>query len=505
MADAALTAEPLGSDPGSISHAKPQAQAGSAAGKHYTVLARRYRPQTFEEVIGQGHVARALKNAIATGRVAHAYLFTGARGVGKTSTARIFAKALNCPNSPREGEGAGVPCNACEICEAVSAGDDVDVLEIDGASNNGVDHVRDLRSNVTVKPMRARFKVYIIDEVHMLSKAAFNALLKTLGGAARRREVRVLHDRAEQAAGHDPQPRAAVRLRHRRRAEHHPPAGEHRGGGGVRGRPAGPGTRRPPGRGVDAGLAEPVRPAAELRRRPDHGGRGPPAVRHRGRRPAALAAGPVHRRRPGRGAGGAGGGDRRRRAAGRTGQSGRGPAAGRDGAGRRRRRRPAAGRRRGRPRAAAGAGAKLGRADDAGGGADSVRGEAEDGPRHLRPRPVRGGPGAGGDAGRPGRPGGPRRIPPRRRRRLGRLPRPGPQRPPGPRPPPAAERPRPDETAAGRGARRSRRPPRGRRRQGPRTRRRSRNSRPSSPRRPGRPRPRRCRWRRAARTTCSPR
>ena len=177
MADAALIAEPLGSDPGVIPHAKPQA---GAAGKHYTVLARRYRPQTFEEVIGQGHVARALKNAIATGRVAHAYLFTGARGVGKTSTARIFAKALNCPNSPREGDGAGVPCNACEICEAVSAGDDVDVLEIDGASNNGVDHVRDLRSNVTVKPMRARFKVYIIDEVHMLSKAAFNALLKTL-------------------------------------------------------------------------------------------------------------------------------------------------------------------------------------------------------------------------------------------------------------------------------------------------------------------------------------
>ena len=177
MADAALIAEPLAPSSPVGSDAKPQA---GAAGKHYTVLARRYRPQTFEEVIGQGHVARALKNAIATGRVAHAYLFTGARGVGKTSTARIFAKALNCPNAPREGEGAGVPCNRCEICEAVSAGDDVDVLEIDGASNNGVDHVRDLRSNVTVKPMRARFKVYIIDEVHMLSKAAFNALLKTL-------------------------------------------------------------------------------------------------------------------------------------------------------------------------------------------------------------------------------------------------------------------------------------------------------------------------------------
>ena len=178
MADAALIAEPLGSDPGAISPAKPQA--GSAGGKHYTVLARRYRPQTFAEVIGQGHVARALKNAIATGRVAHAYLFTGARGVGKTSTARIFAKALNCPNAPTDGPDAGVPCNACDACEAISDGSDVDVLEIDGASNNGVDHIRDLRSNVTVKPMRAKYKVYIIDEVHMLSKAAFNALLKTL-------------------------------------------------------------------------------------------------------------------------------------------------------------------------------------------------------------------------------------------------------------------------------------------------------------------------------------
>jgi DNA polymerase-3 subunit gamma/tau len=154
----------------------PDADANPAAAPDgYTVLARRYRPQTFEDLVGQEAVARALANALKGNRVAHAYLFTGARGVGKTSTARILAKALNCEKGP-----TATPCNACPPCLGIAGGDDVDVIEIDGASNNGVDEVRELRANVGTRPARSRYKIYIIDEVHMLSKAAFNALLKTL-------------------------------------------------------------------------------------------------------------------------------------------------------------------------------------------------------------------------------------------------------------------------------------------------------------------------------------
>ncbi len=141
----------------------------------YVVVARRYRPQAFDELVGQEHIARALSNAIATGRIGHAYLFTGARGVGKTSTARILARALNCAQGP-----TATPCNRCDICQSISQGEDVDVLEIDGASNRGIDEIRQLRQNANVRPSRARFKIYIIDEVHMLTREAFNALLKTL-------------------------------------------------------------------------------------------------------------------------------------------------------------------------------------------------------------------------------------------------------------------------------------------------------------------------------------
>ena len=141
----------------------------------YEVLARKWRPQVFQDVIGQEHITQTLMNAIKNDRLAHAYLFSGARGVGKTSVARILAKAINC----KEGE-PGIPCNKCHSCIEVTEGSSVDVQEIDGASNRGIDEIRELRENIKYMPLSSRFRVYIIDEVHMLTLPAFNALLKTL-------------------------------------------------------------------------------------------------------------------------------------------------------------------------------------------------------------------------------------------------------------------------------------------------------------------------------------
>ncbi len=141
----------------------------------YLVLALKYRPQTFDEVVGQEHVCQTLKNGIASGKIAHAYLFSGPRGIGKTTTARILAKALNCKEGPTPQ-----PCNKCISCVEISRGSSLDVLEIDGASNRGIDEIRALRENVKFAPVSSRYKIYIIDEAHQITHDAFNALLKTL-------------------------------------------------------------------------------------------------------------------------------------------------------------------------------------------------------------------------------------------------------------------------------------------------------------------------------------
>lgn len=149
---------------------------GTEHNEHYVVTARKWRPLTFKEVVGQDHIATTLRNAMLTGRVHHAYLFTGPRGVGKTTSARIVAKALNCLNPGPDAE----PCNACASCNDIMDGRSIDVIEIDGASNNSVEDIRKLRENSRYPPVHGKYKLYIIDEVHMLSTSAFNALLKTL-------------------------------------------------------------------------------------------------------------------------------------------------------------------------------------------------------------------------------------------------------------------------------------------------------------------------------------
>src|SRR3954466_6989177 len=170
----------LDDEPGLGLHLPESTPPAVAASSPYRVLARKYRPQTFAELIGQDAMVTTLANAIARGRLAHAFLLTGVRGVGKTSTARLIAKALNCVGPDGKGGPTITPCNVCEPCRAIAEGRHIDVIEMDAASHTGIDDIREIIDAVRYASVSARYKIYIIDEVHMLSKAAFNALLKTL-------------------------------------------------------------------------------------------------------------------------------------------------------------------------------------------------------------------------------------------------------------------------------------------------------------------------------------
>ena len=157
----------------------------------YQVTARKWRPMIFDDIVGQSHVTNTLRNAIASNRVAHAYIFSGTRGCGKTTTARILARALNCLSPVNQN-----PDNTCEVCKEIIEGRGLDVIEIDGASNRGVDEIRNLRDSVRYMPTRGKFKIYIIDEVHMLTKEAFNALLKTLEEPPDTRRICICYNRS---------------------------------------------------------------------------------------------------------------------------------------------------------------------------------------------------------------------------------------------------------------------------------------------------------------------
>ena len=155
----------------------------------YLVLARKYRPQSFEELVGQAHITELLRKSIESGRIAHAFLFCGPRGIGKTSCARILAKSLNCQNGPTLK-----PCGECSACLEIANGNSFDVIEIDGASNRGIDEIRTLRENVKFAPSYGRYKIYIVDEVHMLTSDAFNALIKNIRRTSRTCKIYFCND-----------------------------------------------------------------------------------------------------------------------------------------------------------------------------------------------------------------------------------------------------------------------------------------------------------------------
>ena len=197
----------------------------------YQVLARKYRPQKFSDVIGQEHVTRTLKNAIAQGRIAHGYIFSGHRGIGKTTIARILAMALNCQS---QDHPVPEPCGVCDSCREIRAGNAVDVIEIDAATNRGIDEIRELREAARYRPARDRFKIYILDEAHQITDAAFNALLKTLEEPP---EPHRLHDGDDPARRHSadhPLALPALQLSRRALRRYRATIARHRQAGGDR-------------------------------------------------------------------------------------------------------------------------------------------------------------------------------------------------------------------------------------------------------------------------------
>ena len=208
----------------------------------YQALYRKWRPRTFDDVVGQSHITDTLKQQVAAGRLSHAYLFTGTRGTGKTTCAKILARAVNC-QSPVNGN----PCNQCPACLGIENGSILDVLELDAASNNGVDQVRALRDEAVYTPAAVRKRVYIVDEVHMLSTPAFNALLKILEEPPVPPDVYSGHHGAAQGAGYHPLPVSAVRVQAHPARTDCPAPGVCGGAGGHRPDPGGSGPSGPAG------------------------------------------------------------------------------------------------------------------------------------------------------------------------------------------------------------------------------------------------------------------